>query len=410
MEYKMRSFLSKYYLIFITLLIVLFGGCSSSLPQINEGSFLSNSEIAQVKCTSYIKKIIDLDGKNMTEIKRNLYTGNSKLTLLPGKHIMTVVFTTNEERTITFTVEAGKSYELNRWGDNAVLIDLQNKKTWSEYQKQLYKGITDELIDKQIKSFIAPTPSTNDVIVRSLEHVPAVQLISIDNKKYTSTNPGFALRLAPGQHTFEFWVSISRGFFQQDRYTPETEVISVELEPGCTYVIYSRVIDFKSNEVATQVEKDICHSVLSEYEKPILDEKLASKSVQHEIAQPTKEEKVETKQVKNAIYGFPWKFDDLSTKEQKTAIKLGYTGSDTVYMNKPFGGMIIPATNQPQIIVKKITYLDNELVFYGIINLAVTYTIDVEEVERQGFEVADVWVEISDEGRQLKYIDKSQVP
>ena len=345
----------------------------------------------------------------MTEIKRNLYTGNSKLTLLPGKHIMTVVFTTNEERTITFTVEAGKSYELNRWGDNAVLIDLQNKKTWSEYQKQLYKGITDELIDKQIKSFVAPTPSTNDVIVRSLEHVPAVQLISIDNTKYTSTNPGFALRLAPGQHTFEFWVSISRGFFQQDRYTPETELISVELEPGCTYVIYSRVIDFNSNEVATLIEKDIYHSVLSEYEKLILDENLASKSVQHRVSQPTEDKKVETRQVQNAVYGFPWKFDDLSAKEQKAAIKLGYSNTDMVFRNAPMG-KIIPAANQPQVIVKKMTIIDNGVVYYGIINLKVTHAIDVEQIEKLGLEIPDVWVEIRDKGKQIKYMAKSQVP
>ena len=114
-------------------------------------------------------------------------------------------------------------------------------------------------------------------------------------------------------------------------------------------------------------------------------------------------------QPKPADYGFPWKFADLSTDEMKTAIKLGYASTDMVYRNAPMG-KIIPAKNQPKVIVKKMTIIDNEIVYYGVINLKVTHAIDVEEIEKQGFKVPDVWVEIRDKGRSVKYMAKSQVP
>ncbi|MFC1785564.1 hypothetical protein ACFL0J_08065 [Candidatus Neomarinimicrobiota bacterium] len=406
----MKSYMFKFYVIFMSICVMLYYNCTSSQPQVNTNSSSSIQELAQIQCTSSIKEILELDGKESTDIKRSFYTGKSKLMLKPGLHTITVVFTTHEERTITFEVEIGQSYELDRWGDNVVVINMKNKKTWSEYQSQLYKGLSDELIDKQIRSYTAPLPGDNESIVRSLEHYPAVQLISIDNKRYSSINPGFALRLPPGPHIFEYSVWISKGFFQSSRYTPETDVISADLEPGCTYVIFSRIIDSQTKEVGTDIIKDLHHSVLSEDEKLVLEERLASKSMLYGIERPNEDEKVKSKQVKNPLYGFPWKFDELSSEEQETAIKLGYKSTDIVYFNKPFGGKIISFSNQPQIIVKKITYLDNNIVFYGVINLSVTHTIDVEEIERQGYEVPDVWVEISDEGRQLKYIDKSQVP
>lgn len=263
----MRYYRLKLCRIFVSLWIMSYWGCSSSLQQIYEGRPLSIGEIAQVSCTNFISEILDIDGDRMTNIKHSFFTGGSNIALLPGTHTLTVVFPSHEERTLTFTVEAGQSYELDRWGDNAVLIDIQNKKMWSEYQNQLYKGTTDELIDKQIKSFVAPTPSENDVIVRSLEHNPAVALISIDNKRNSSINSGFALRLAPGLHTFEIWAGISRGFFQQDLHTPQTIVISDNLEPGCTYVIYSRIVDFKAKKGEVQLVKDMYHSVQSEIDQ-----------------------------------------------------------------------------------------------------------------------------------------------
>ena len=80
----MRSFIRKFYLIFISLWIVLFGACSSSQPQIYEDSSLLNDEIAQLKCTTYIKEIIAIDGKNTTDIKHSFFTGGPKITLMPG--------------------------------------------------------------------------------------------------------------------------------------------------------------------------------------------------------------------------------------------------------------------------------------------------------------------------------------
>jgi len=259
----MRYNKHKFYYILISFWFLFCLGCSSSLQQVYDGPALSTNEIAQVWCTDYIKEIIYIDGKNTTDIKHSSFTGGPKIALLPGSHTLTAVFATNEERTITFTAEAGKSYELDRWGDDAVIIDKKYKKTWAEYQSKLYKGMNDDLLEKQIRSFIAPAPGTNDVIVRSLEHFPDVGIVSIDNKRYSSVHTGFALRLAPGPHTFEFWVDIARGFFQSSKYSKNTQEISGDLEAGCTYLIYSKA-DLKTDTWEPVLVKDVHHSVQSD--------------------------------------------------------------------------------------------------------------------------------------------------
>jgi hypothetical protein len=263
MEIKMRDDMLKFCCIFLVLCSLLCWNCSGSIHQIYEGQPLSIEEITQVFCSNYISKIIDIDGKIQTRIKHSFFTGGPKIALLPGKHTITMVFATNEERTITFTAEAGRSYELDRWGDNAVLIDMRFKQTWTEYQSKLYKGRNEELIQKRIKSFVAPLPKENSVIVRSLEHDPDVRLVRVDKKNYSSTNTGFALSMTPGPHSFELWVDITRGFFQADYYSKKTQEISADLEPNCTYVIYAEV-DTETKIWKPVILKDIYHSVNSE--------------------------------------------------------------------------------------------------------------------------------------------------
>ncbi len=123
----------------------------------------------------------------------------------------------------------------------------------------------------------------------------------------------------------------------------------------------------------------------------------------------TQSSKVSTTQKKNAEYGFPWKFGDLNEKEQKKAMQLGYKNSDMVYRNAPMG-KIIPAANQPKVIVKKMTIMNNEVVYYGIINLKVVHKVDEEKIRKLGYEVPKVWVEIKSGGRHIKYISPSEVP
>lgn len=123
----------------------------------------------------------------------------------------------------------------------------------------------------------------------------------------------------------------------------------------------------------------------------------------------TQSGKASTTQKKNAEYGFPWKFSDLDEKEQKKAIKLGYKNSDMVYRNAPIG-KIIPAANQPKVIIKKMTVMNNEVVYYGIVNLKVVHKVDEEKIRKLGYEVPKVWVEIKSKGKQVKYIAPSEVP
>ncbi|MGD8306740.1 MAG: hypothetical protein PVF17_08815, partial [Ignavibacteria bacterium] len=242
--------------IFILLLTLLCWACSSGLQKTYEGDNLSNNEIAQILCTNYIAEIIEIDGKAITDIKHSFFTGGAEIALLPGKHSLTAVFSTNQERTITFSVEAGKRYELDRWGDDAVLIDIQNKETWLESWDKLYGGMNEELLNKQIKSLVTPIPNPDDVIVRSLEHNPDVRLVSIDNKKYSSVNTGFALRLPPGKHSFEIRVEITRGFFQANLYSTMTQEISTYFEPGSIYVLYSKA-DLDNRTWEPVIVKDI---------------------------------------------------------------------------------------------------------------------------------------------------------
>jgi len=231
--------------------------------QIYEGFRQPINEVAQVSSTNYISEIIDIDGEKKTQIKHNFFSGGAKLELLPGPHTVTVVFSTHEVRTIDFTVEAGHSYILDRWGNNVVLIDEQYEETWSESQHKLYKGLNDVLIDKQIKAFVAPMPGSNDVIVRSLVRKADVRLVRIDGRFHPRIVSGFAHRLAPGQHTFELWCDITRGFFQADFTSAGTLEILGDLEPGCTYVIYIH-FDSKSNTWTPILVKDKYHSVKSE--------------------------------------------------------------------------------------------------------------------------------------------------
>lgn len=119
--------------------------------------------------------------------------------------------------------------------------------------------------------------------------------------------------------------------------------------------------------------------------------------------------KVSTTSKKKAEYGFPWKFEDLNENLQKKALKLGYNNSDMVYREAPMG-KIIPAVNEPKVIVKKMTIMNNEVVYYGIINLKVVNPIETEKIRKLGYRVPEVWIRISSGGKKIVYISPSDVP
>lgn len=214
----------KYFWLFIILGILTFYGCAAKVHRAYEGPERPHQEVARVLGQKYyVQNVVKIDGKK-TQIEHDFFDlgheGSFWLDLLPGAHTVTVAFASGEERTIGFIAEAGKIYELCRWGDEVVLLHMQDR------------------------SFVAPTPSANEVIVRSPEPNHAsrsgVGLVSIDGVHYSTPVLGFAVRLSPGEHSFGLSFRQVQGFFKPDYKSAGTLTVSGDLEPGCTYVIEPR--------------------------------------------------------------------------------------------------------------------------------------------------------------------------
>lgn len=214
----------NYFWLFIILGILAFNGCAAKIHRNYAGPERPQHEVARVLGQKYyVQNVVKIDGKK-TQIEHNFFDlgheGSFWLDLLPGAHTITIAFNSGEERTIDFVAEAGKSYELCRWGDEVVLLN------------------------KQDRSFVAPKPSANNVIVRSPEPNHAkrsgVSLKSIDGVIYDTPILGFALRLSPGEHSFGLSFRQVQGFFKPDYESASILTVSGDLEAGNTYVIEPR--------------------------------------------------------------------------------------------------------------------------------------------------------------------------
>ncbi len=220
----MYAFTFKFCWLFFILGIFTFLGCAAKIHLSYEGPQRSPQDVVRVLGQMYyVNNVVKIDGQK-TQIEHDFFDlgheGSFWLELLPGAHTVTIAFASGEERTIAFVGEAGKRYELCRWGDEVVLLHMQDR------------------------SFVAPTPSENEVIVRSPEPDHArrsgVGLVWIDDVIYDSPVLGFALRLSPGEHSFGLSFKQVQGFFKSDYKSAETLTISGDLEPGCTYVVEPR--------------------------------------------------------------------------------------------------------------------------------------------------------------------------
>jgi hypothetical protein len=173
-----------------------------------------------VTTTHFISKISEVDGQ-MSNAATEFWAGPPELEFLPGDHTLRVVFPTGERETIHFHAESGRSYKLDRWGNNPVIIRT-----------------SDNIL-------VAPFPDANDVIVYSPipEKVKAfgVGLVAIDGKSEASILRGFAVRLQPGPHKFElsFYATDWRGGNVIE--LTATKTVSVDLEPGCKYIVSPNV-------------------------------------------------------------------------------------------------------------------------------------------------------------------------
>ena len=77
-------------------------------------------------------------------------------------------------------------------------------------------------------------------------------------------------------------------------------------------------------------------------------------------------------------------------------------------------GKIIPAAKVkkgPAIIIKKITIMNNETVYYGIINHKALSPNEMDEMMELFHEVvSEVWVRISAGGKKIEFCLSSEVP
>lgn len=173
--------------------------------------------------SAYISAITEIDGKE-TSLEFDFWVGAPKVELLPGDHTMKVVFIKGIQSSLAFTVEANQKYELTRWGNNAVLT------RW---------------IDRWNTPFVAPVPGPNDVIVRSpvvsRAGLDGLKLLSVDGESRSSIFYGFAIRLAPGTHTFTLSFYDIGGFFISTQASKGSVRISGDLEAGHIYVVEPRI-------------------------------------------------------------------------------------------------------------------------------------------------------------------------
>jgi hypothetical protein len=208
----------------VILLSVILSSCSTGIFQTYSGSRLPPSKVACISSTASIRAITQIDSQEVN-LSPGFWSlsGPSDLELLPGEHTLTVLLidqlTIKIWTTIRLRVAANHSYELDRWGNNVVLID------------------------KQDGSFVAPSADPDDVVVRSQEPTLAksseVRLLSIDGENFYSILPRFAIRLVPGLHTFIFSYS-DIALFKTDVEGSQMTV-SVNLEAGCTYMVEPQV-------------------------------------------------------------------------------------------------------------------------------------------------------------------------
>jgi len=223
----------KRYIIVVFLCSTIFMGCASNVYKHYEGPNLPNWQIAKVVSDHRIKKIISIDGHKVkignVKIHQYGFPNPVPLMLLPGDHTVSVdLIPLNESsstnkmvRSIEFNVEADHLYELERWGNNLVLIDLRKN------------------------TVIAPTPNANDVIVRTRlinNRVEGLMLESLDNESCNASHLLFAVRLTPGQHIFELsyrdrTTTLGSGITTiiSSKYN---QTVSGVLEAGSTYEIH----------------------------------------------------------------------------------------------------------------------------------------------------------------------------
>jgi len=214
----------KLFWLVVSLCILTIISCTTGVAKIYpayEGQRRPVGEVAQVFASAFVVAITEIDGKEIS-LKNDFWAGPPKVELLPGDHTIKVVVGEDMQSSLVFTVEANQRYELTRWGNNAVLT------RW---------------IDRWNTPFVAPVPGPNDVIVQSPNYgMHGVNLLSVDGDKRSSPVYGFAIRLAPGLHTFILSCKDIGGFFKS---TVESEGggvrISGGLEAGYIYIVEPRI-------------------------------------------------------------------------------------------------------------------------------------------------------------------------
>lgn len=238
------SIRAKLFWLAVSLCVLTLFSCTTGVAKIYpayEGQRRPAGEVAKVFASPYIDAIIEIDGKE-TSLETDFWAGNPKVELLPGDHTVKVGFFDGSQHSLAFTVKAAHRYELTRWGNNAVLMLF---------------------IDRFNKPFVAPIPGPNDVIVRSPMGpgvgLDGMSLLSVDGKNRSSSRYGFAIRLAPGSHTFSLSFFDIGGFFQSTFGSKGSTRISGNLEAGHIYVVEPR-IERKARRWSPRLIKDILRS------------------------------------------------------------------------------------------------------------------------------------------------------